>query len=174
MPRKLEYGAQGLEGTGEHDPTEQPTDIIDSDKAADPITQPENQDGEFTELELSVPDDTKNLEDTNLGAIVQDNIVEEAANATPVFPGQSSVLVDETGSTDTPTSVGGDPVSLAQDGEVTHKIRVQAGDSTPQDGGDQQSALDERSNAEETEDGRSPIPQGLYSFHVNISITMKL
>lgn len=169
MPRKLEYGAQVLEGTAEHDPNEQlHMDTNVTDIATDPFIQPANQDGEFTELELSVPEDSMYLKDINLGVRERESIVEDAPNA---ILGQTTVPVDEIEGGGTPILANSDAVSLADEKE-TQKIRMEAGDGTHQEGGDQEAALDKRGNPEETEVPRYSVQavQGqILSLHFDLS-----
>ncbi|KAG0613146.1 hypothetical protein M758_6G080000 [Ceratodon purpureus] len=147
VPRRLDYGAQVLEGTAEHDPNEQLMEVLThtnvTDIAADPFIQPANQDGEFTELELSVPE---GLKDLNLEVSARENIVEDAPNA---MLGQTTAPIDEIVGGDAPTLANSDAVALADEKE-TLKIRMEAGDGYHQESGGQESALDERGNAEET------------------------
>lgn len=148
MPRKLEYGPQVLEGTAELDSSEhQHMNTLShaniTDIPADPVIQPATQDGEFTELELSVPEDTKYLNDTNLGVSARDNIVEDAPNS---MLGQTTVP-DEIEGRDTSILANSDDVFLA---EETQKVGMD-GDGTHQEGGDQEAALAKRGGAEETE-----------------------
>ena len=151
MPRKLEFSAQVLEGTAEHEPNEHHMDTLSHinviDITADPFIQPANQDGEFTELELSVPEDTKYLKDTKLGVSASDDIVEDAPNS---MLGQTTVPVDDIEGRNVPTLANSDDVSLAIEKEM-QQIRTEAGDGTHQEDGDQEAALDKRVNVEETE-----------------------
>jgi hypothetical protein len=173
VPRKLEYGPQVLEGTAEYDPDEQHnmdalTHTNVTDITADAFVQPTNQDGEFTELELSVPEDIKYLKDINLGVSAGDKSVEDAPNS---MLGQTTVPVDDIEVRDTPTLADSDAVSLADEKE-TETIRMEAGDGTHQEGGDQEAALDKHGNTEETEVPRYAVQtvQGqLFSLHFRLS-----
>lgn len=91
LPRRLEFDVQAVERTGEHASTEQHLlDTVshtgDLGKSKDPFLHQVNQDGEFTELELTVPGEKKGIEDHNVKISGSDSNVEHLDQPMSVLP----------------------------------------------------------------------------------------
>lgn len=153
VPWRLEYSAQFVEGTVENDPNELLKDTFShtskADIVVDPFVQPTYEDGEFTELELSMPEDAKNSKETILEESGRDNVVEIVPDSILISPRQSPVLVDEIKSGDHSTLINSDDVPPTDEKE-NHGVGIEAGNNIRQSGGDQEHPLDKRGNDEET------------------------
>ncbi|XP_024358939.1 uncharacterized protein [Physcomitrium patens] len=152
VPWRLEYSAQFVEGTVENDPNELLKDTFShtskADIVVDPFVQPTYEDGEFTELELSMPEDAKNSKETILEESGRDNVVEIVPDSILISPRQSPVLVDEIKSGDHSTLINSDDVPPTDEKE-NHGVGIEAGNNIRQSGGDQEHPLDKRGNDEE-------------------------
>lgn len=134
LPRRLEFDVQAVEGTGEHAPTEQNlldtmSHTSDLGKSEDPFLHQVNQDGEFTELELTVPGEKKGIKDHNVKLSGSDSNVEHLDHPMSDLP-NSLHEREETGMTETLTLA--DSVTPVNEREMHRED--QAGENTVAEG----------------------------------------
>lgn len=134
LPRRLEFDVQAVEGIGEHAPTEQHlldtmSHTSDLGKSEDPFLHQVNQDGEFTELELTVPGEKKGIKDHNVKLSGSDSNVEHLDHPMSDLPNS---LHEREGTGMTETLTLGDSVTAVNEREMHRED--QAGENTVAEG----------------------------------------